>query len=113
MGAQEHFTAGKRNKGNFTKGATALTNAQLDAVKDAIDTSAWHELNKEDPATKEALDLIRNAISEIENAERYLNEAANKVDNTPEHDRIESLRYGLEDLECEIRKQVRRMGGQA
>lgn len=90
-----------------------MTNAQLDAVKDAIDTSAWHELNKEDPATKEALDLIRNAISEIENAERYLNEAANKVENTPEFDRIESLRYTLEDIECDVRKQARRMGGKA
>lgn len=113
MGAQEHFTAGKRNKGNFTKGATALTNAQLDAVKDAIDTSAWHELNKEDPNTKEAIEKIRVAIGEIELVERLLTDAAYKVENTPEFDRIESLRYDLENLECDIRKQVRRMGGNA
>lgn len=113
MGAQKHFTAGKRNKGNNQKGEKALTNSELDAVKDAIDSAAWHELNKEDPATKDAVESLRIAIGAIVGVENVLTDAAEKVDNTPEYDRISSLRLDLENLECEIRKQVKRMGGNA
>lgn len=90
-----------------------MTNVELDAVKDAIDTAAWHELNKEDPATKEAIEALRVAIGAIVGVEDVLTDAAEKVDNTPEYDRISSLRLDLENLECEIRKQVIRMGGKA
>ena len=90
-----------------------MNNAQLDAVKDAIDTSAWHELNKEDPAAKESVEIMLNAIKQIEAVENLLTDAAYNVENTPEFDRIESLRYDLENLECDTRKQVRRMGGKA
>ena len=90
-----------------------MTNAELDAMKATADMAAWHELNKEDPKAKEAVEKMCIGIREIELVERLLTDAAYKVENTPEFDRITSLRQDLESLECDIRKQVRRMGGQA
>lgn len=87
-----------------------MNNAQLDAVKDCIDTAAWHDLNKEDPATKDALTLMRCALTGIQTTSRQLLAAADKVDNTPEYDRIASLVCDLDKLECDTRKQMRRMG---
>ena len=90
-----------------------MTNAELDAMKETADMTAWHELNKEDPDAKKSVEILLNAITEIEKVEHLFSDAADKVDITPEFDRIVSLRLDLESLECDVRKQVRRMGDQA
>ena len=92
-----------------------MTNAQLDAEKDRIDSAAWRELNPENPTDndRKSVKTLLSAVVEIESAETKLTTAADLVSETPEFDRIMSLCNSLEGLETEIRKQIRRMGGNA
>ena len=86
-----------------------MTDAELDAIKTAEDMRAWHELNKEDPHSKAAVEFMRQAVQALEQAEAYLQKAADQVEDTPETDRILSLNMDAEELECNIRTQIERM----
>ena len=86
-----------------------MTDARLDAIKEAEDARAWEELNKEDPHAKAAVDLLTRAVQLLEQVESLVQEAAEAVEDTPETDRIASLNMTAEDLEVDIRMQIGRM----
>lgn len=86
-----------------------MTDAQLDAIKEAEDARIWEELNAEDPKAQQAVDLLNKAVKALEEAEKHLQEAAGLVEHTPETDRIASLNMSAEDLEIDVRMQVERM----
>ena len=108
MGAAQNVAAGKRNPPTFTEGGEKMTDAQLDAIKEAEDMRIWEELNKDDPNAR-AVDLLNKAMKALEEAEGYLQEAAAEVEHTPETDRIASLNMSAEDLEIDVRMQIGRM----
>lgn len=84
-----------------------MTGAELDAAIGVEDVIAWHMLNKEDPKTKRAAELLNGAIKNACEAWKALAKAADVVADTTEADKIVSLQMIAEDLECEIRKIVR------
>jgi hypothetical protein len=86
-----------------------MTDAQLDAIKEAEDARIWEALNAEDPKAKQAVDLLNKAVTALWDAEVYLQEAAGLVEHTPETDRIASLNMDVEKLEVDVRMQIRRM----
>ncbi len=86
-----------------------MTGAQLDEIKDAQDTAAWHELNREDPAAIKATALLKEAVNLLEQVERKLQDAEAQVADTPEADRIGSLNMAAEELEISVRTQIERM----
>lgn len=57
----------------------------------------------------EALSHARQALASLLVAESHLLTAAHKVFETPEDDRLCSLAQSVENLECDIRKQIERM----
>ena len=57
----------------------------------------------------EALSHTRQALASLLVAESHLLAAASKVFGTPEDDRLCSLSQDVENIECDIRKQVERM----
>lgn len=57
----------------------------------------------------EALSHARQALASLLVAESHLITAAHKVFETPEDDRLISLAQDVEELECDIRKQIDRM----
>ena len=57
----------------------------------------------------ESLSLVRSALADLLTAEAHLMNAAGKVFNTPEDDRLSSLAMSVEDLECDLRRQIKRM----
>lgn len=86
-----------------------MTDARLDAIKEAEDARAWEELNEEDPHAKTAVDLLTRAVQLLEQVESLVQEAAEAVKGTPATDRIASLNLTAEDLEVDIRMQIGRM----
>ena len=109
MGAAQNVAAGKHNPTTFTEGGEKMTDAQLDAIKEAEDARIWEELNKTDPKVESAVGHLRRAVAAFKEAERHLREAAELVEHTPETDRIASLNMDTEDLEVDIRMQIERM----
>lgn len=109
MGAAQNVAAGKHNPPTLTKGGEKMTGAQLDAIKEAEDMRIWEELNKEDPNAKAAVEFLRQAVQALEEAESYLQSAAGLVEHTPETDRIASLNMSAEELEIDVRMQMKRM----
>jgi hypothetical protein len=59
--------------------------------------------------TRDALSISRQALSALLEAEAFLLNAAGKVFGTPTDDRLCSLAMSVEDLECDIRKEIKRM----
>ena len=57
----------------------------------------------------EALAQVRKAIDSLIEAESHLQNAASKLADTPEDDRLTSLSLSLEDIEIDIRRQMERM----
>ena len=57
----------------------------------------------------DALAQVRKAIDAIMTAESHLQNAASKLFETPEDDRLTSLAMSLEDLEIDVRRQMERM----
>lgn len=86
-----------------------VTGAQLDEIKDAQDTAAWHELNREDHAAKVAVELLGKAVKALEQVEKLLQDAEANVADTPEADRIGSLNMAAEEFEISLRVQAERM----
>ena len=86
-----------------------MTGAQLDEIKDAQDTAAWHELNKTDPAALNAVDLLKRVTKLFVQVEGLLQDAEAYVSNTPEADRIGSLVLAAEEVEISVRTQIERM----
>ena len=86
-----------------------MTDAQLDAMKEAEDARIWEELNADDPRRDTAIAFLRQAVQALEEAESYLQSAAEAVEHTPETDRIASLNMTAEDLEVDIRMQIGRL----
>ena len=78
------------NESNFER--------QFDAATDALAVKM-----------NESLSETRQALSALLAAESHLLTAASKVFGTPEDDRITSLAMSVEDLECDLRKQIHRM----
>lgn len=78
-------------------------------VKEAEDARAWEELNKDDPKCETAIAFLRQAVQALEEAESYLQSAAEAVEHTPETDRIASLNMTAENLEVDIRMQIGRL----
>ena len=109
VGAAQNVAAGKHNPPTLTEGGEKMTDAQLDAIKEAEDARIWEELNAEDPKAKQAVDLLNKAVTALWDAEVYLQEAAKLVEHTPETDRIASLNMDVENLEVDVRMQIRRM----
>lgn len=109
VGAAQNVTAGKRNPPTLAEGGEKMTDAQLDAIKEAEDARIWEALNKEDPNAQAAVEFLRQAVQALEEAESYLQSAAELVEHTPETDRIASLNMTAEDLEVDIRMQIGRM----
>jgi hypothetical protein len=109
MGAAQDRAAGKRNPQIDAKGGESMTDAQLDAIKEAEDARIWEELNKEDPATQKAVDLLTKAVALLEQVEQLVQDAAEAVENTPETDRVASLNIDAEELEIAVRTQIERM----
>lgn len=68
--------------------------------------AATEELSKQ---MAQSLAVAREALAALLNAESHLLTAAGKVGGTPEEDRITSLAMSVEDLECDLRKQIHRM----
>lgn len=86
-----------------------MTGAEVDELRATEDSRAWEEINSEDPREKIAVVLLNNAIKLIEEVEQYLQDAAYAVEETPEQDRLESLKTDAADLEIEVRMQRERM----
>ena len=57
----------------------------------------------------EALAQVRKAIDALIQAETHLMNAASKLTDTPEDDRLTSLSIAIEDLEIDVRRQMERM----
>lgn len=57
----------------------------------------------------ESLLKTREALAALLSAEAFLMNAAGKVFGTPEDDRLSSLAMSVEDLECDVRKEIRRV----
>ena len=86
-----------------------MTDAQLDAMKEAEDARIWEELNREDPQTKAAVEKLEMAIDLLERVEKLLQDAAEDVEDTPETDRVAALNMDAEQLEISVRVQAGRM----
>lgn len=71
---------------------------QFDAATDALAVKM-----------NESLSEVRQALAALLAAESHLLNAAGKVYGTPDDDRITSLSMSVEDLECDLRKQIHRM----
>ena len=57
----------------------------------------------------EALAQVRKAIDALMQAESHLQNAASKLIDTPEDDRLLSLSITLENIEIDVRRQMERM----
>lgn len=86
-----------------------MTDAQLDAIKEAEDARIWEELNKEDPKAQEAARKLQAAIGLLEQAEALIAQAAEAVEDTPETDRIAAINLDIEETEIAVRLQIERM----
>ena len=86
-----------------------MTDATLDAIKEAEDARIWEELNKEDPKAQKAVRLLCDAVQMLERIEALIAQAAEAVEDTPETDRIASLNIDAEELEIAVRMQIERM----
>ena len=75
----------------------------VDTVAGEIAAAAWHEVNKGDETTKAAVRFLDEATRKIEEAETALKNAAEKLENTGNSDRITSLVYDAEQLEIYTR----------
>lgn len=84
-----------------------MTGAELDAAVGAECANAWHKLNKEDPQTQRAAELLNSAIKNTCETWKALAKAADAVTDTTEADKIVSMQMIAEDLECELRKIAR------
>lgn len=58
---------------------------------------------------RESLSLTRQSLAALLSAEAHLMNAAGKVFGTPDDDRLTALSMAVEDLECDLRRQIRRM----
>lgn len=83
--------------------------SEIETVIDSVDTAKWHELNTDDEHAIAARNLLKKAVSWLEEVETLLQDAAEEVEDTPETDRIMSLESDVEELECQIRMQIERM----
>lgn len=81
----------------------------VDQIKEAEDARVWEELNSDDPKRRAAVDLLYKAIEKTRELQRILSDAADKMDGTPEADRIESLGLSANIIECDIMAQTGRL----
>ena len=109
MGTPQNVAAGKRNPATITEGGETVTDAQLDAIKEAEDARIWEDLNKDDPKWTNAVEFLRQAVQALEEAESYLQSAAELIEASPETHRVASLNMSAEDLEVSVRMQIERM----
>jgi hypothetical protein len=86
-----------------------MTDAHLDAIKEAEDARIWEELNKDDPKAHDAVRNLQAAIGLLDQAEALIAQAAEAVENTTHGDVIESYLSDLEFLETDLRLQIERM----
>ena len=86
-----------------------MTGAEVDELRATEDSRAWEAMNEEDPREKIAVVLLNNAIKLLEQVEDYLQKAAYELEETPEQDRLESLKTDAADLEIGVRTQRERM----
>ena len=66
-------------------------------------------VNKMNEDCERSLKFLREAVEIIGKAELKLINAADEVYDTPNDDRIRSLLMSLEDLECDVKAQIKRM----
>jgi hypothetical protein len=85
-----------------------MTGAEVDAIKEAADARAWEELNEEDPRVKAAIELLTKAAHALQQAQDFLWEASQQVENSPETYRIGALEQAAQELEFDVRAQIRR-----
>ncbi len=83
-----------------------ITDAQLDALKQELDSRVWEALNAEDPKAQKALDLLNKAAKALDGVVDMLIEAAAQVDNTPHGCRITSLKDGVEEMGIAVQAQA-------
>ena len=83
-----------------------MTDAQLDALKQELDSRVWEALNAEDPKAQKALDLLNKAAKALDGVVDMLIEAAAQVDNTPHGCRITSLKDGVEEMGIAVQAQA-------
>lgn len=108
MGTAQDNAPGERDAESFQKGSEAMTGAEVDAIKEAADARAWEELNEEDPRVKAAIDLLTKAAHALQQAQDFLWEASQQVENSPETYRIGALEQAAQELEFDVRAQIRR-----
>ena len=72
------------------------------AFDDAVD-----RLNK---GCERSVGFLKDALTKLLSAEVALMAAAHEVFNTPEDDRISSIAQDVEEIECVIKAQIKRMG---
>lgn len=107
MGTPQDIAPGIRHPADVTEGGEKVS--EIETVIDSVDTSKWHELNTDDEHAIAARNLLKKAVSWLEEVETLLQDAAEEVEDTPETDRIMSLESDVEELECQVRMQIERM----
>ena len=85
-----------------------MIGAEVDAIKEAADARAWEELNEEDPRVTAAIDSLKDAIAALQQAQDFLWKASQQVENSPETYRIGALEQAAQELEFDVRAQIRR-----
>ena len=90
-----------------------MTGTEVDNLKEAADAEAWERLNAtpeiDRAAQARAVDLLKEAIRLLVQVESCLDDAAGELEETPDENRIVSLKDGTEELETYLRLQVERM----
>jgi hypothetical protein len=109
MGTAQDIAPGKRNPAIDAKGGGGMTVAQMDAIKAAEDAFAWEALNKDDPQTQKAVEMLTLAVQVLERFSNLVQLARDAVENTPEEYRIAALDDAAQDIEDNVRAQIERM----
>lgn len=109
VGAAQDIAPGKRNPAIDAKGGEGMTVAQMDAIKAAEDAFAWEALNKDDPQTQKAVEMLTLAVQVLERFSNLVQLARDAVENTPEEYRIAALDDAAQDIEDNVRAQIERM----
>ena len=78
----------------------------VDTIAGEIAAREWHEVNKEDATTKEAIEHLDKALLHVGRLYRDLEDAARLVENTGVGDRLASLTFDVDAVETTI-KQLR------
>lgn len=102
MDAKQDRPAGIRHKGITKKGGAKMLEPLIEPKPSEMETILERNL-------PDAIEACDKAIKALEDAENALNWASEKLTGTPEEDRLTSLRYDVESVECGIRSQKERM----